>query len=42
MHKLLAINLTDEFWVRFDFSWLLVGLLVLVLLGALWRQRGFR
>jgi hypothetical protein len=41
MHKLLAINLTDEFWVRFDFSWLLVGLLVLVLLGALWRQRGF-
>src|SRR5437762_14135670 len=41
MHKLLEINLTDEFLVRFDFSWLLVGLVVLLLFGVLWLRRGF-
>ncbi len=41
MRTLLAINLTDDFVVRFDFSWLLVGLALVVLLVVLWWRRGF-
>jgi|SRR6266853_542960 len=41
MHKLLEITLTDEFLVRLDLSWLLVGLALLILLVILWLRRGF-